>query len=158
MTTHHYTTKLTWQGNLGKGTANYRAYARDFVVQVAGKPDILGSSDPAFLGDKTRWNPEDMLLASISACHKLWYLHLCAVNHIVVIAYEDVATAVMDEGDASQAGHFVSATLAPVVTISQDSDSTLAYQLHKEAHQACFIANSLNFTVSCQPRIIIDGQ
>ncbi|MDO4250873.1 MAG: OsmC family peroxiredoxin, partial [Moraxella sp.] len=71
MTTHHYTTKLIWQGNLGKGTANYRAYARDFVVQVAGKPDILGSSDPAFLGDKTRWNPEDMLLASISACHKL---------------------------------------------------------------------------------------
>ncbi|MCR2632510.1 OsmC family peroxiredoxin, partial [Salmonella enterica] len=72
---HHYDVGVTWTGNTGKGTASYTAYARDHVIQSPGKPDIAGSADPAFRGDPARWNPEDLLVASLSACHKLWYLH-----------------------------------------------------------------------------------
>ncbi|TLU75797.1 OsmC family protein [Mannheimia varigena] len=150
MKKHTYQTTVEWVGNLGSGTSSYTAYDRDFVVSALYKPEILGSADPAFRGDKTRWNPEDMLLASISACHKLWYLHFCAVNNIIVLEYRDEAIAIMDEGSSEQAGRFLSATLKPYVRISNESDATKALVLHKNAHQACFIANSLNFPVKCE--------
>lgn len=152
---HHYRTRITWTGNLGSGTAGYRAYARDFIASIPGKPDIAGSSDPAFRGDPARWNPEDMLLAAISACHKLWYLHLCADHGIVVMAYEDDAEATMDTGSAEAPGHFVSATLKPRVTVAAGADKALALALHEKAHHACFIANSLNFPVRCHAQIIV---
>lgn len=150
---HNYQTTVEWTGNLGSGTSSYTAYGRNFTASVKGKPDILGSSDPAFRGDKSRWNPEDMLLAAISACHKLWYLHFCAENHIVVLNYCDEAEAVMDEGNEEQAGRFISATLKPKVQISPESDAIKALALHEKAHKACFIANSLNFTVVCEATI-----
>lgn len=157
MKQHLYQVIVKWVGNLGPGTSSYTTYERDFIVSASHKPDILGSSDPAFRGDKTRWNPEDMLLASISACHKLWYLHFCAVNNIVVLEYCDEAIAVMDEGGSEQAGCFLSATLKPRVRISKESDVDKALALHKNAHQACFIANSLNFPVECEATIEKDS-
>ena len=96
MTAHIYKAKLTWTGNLGEGTSGYKAYTRDYDVAFEGKPVIKGSSDPNYFGDATRHNPEDMLLAALSACHMLWYLHLCAVNRIVVTDYEDHAEGVME--------------------------------------------------------------
>ena len=150
MKQHIYQTTIEWVGNLGRGTSSYTAYERDFIASALNKPNILGSSDPAFRGDKTRWNPEDMLLASISACHKLWYLHFCAVNNILVQEYRDEAIAIMDEGSSEQAGHFISATLKPRVRISSESDAVKALALHENAHHACFIANSLNFPVKCE--------
>ena len=115
---HTYRATVEWTGNLGSGTSSYTAYSRDYTVQIAGKPDLLGSSDPAFRGDEHRHNPEDMLLAAISACHKLWYLHLCSAAGITVTAYADHAEAVMDEGDNARPGKFVKATLRPQVTIT----------------------------------------
>lgn len=103
---------VTWQGNLGAGTEDYRAYGRDHLIGAAGKADIAGSADPAFRGDATRWNPEDLLVASLSACHKLWYLHLCATSGISVLAYQDNAVGVMRE-DAARGGFFTSVTLRP---------------------------------------------
>ena len=150
---HYYQTTLEWTGNLGEGTTAYTRYERNFTAHSVGKPDILGSADPAFRGDKTRWNPEDLLLTSISACHKLWYLHLCAVNQIVVTQYLDYAEAVMDEGNEQQAGRFISAILRPKVIISKQSDLIRAKELHHEAHRLCFIANSLNFPIECEPEI-----
>lgn len=152
---HRYRTIVTWTGNRGQGTTAYTAYDRDFTASAAGKPDIAGSADPAFRGDAGRWNPEDLLLAAASACHKLWYLHLCAVNGIVVLAYTDHAEAAMDEGDAGQPGRFVSATLRPHVTIAAGGNADLALALHEQAHHACFIANSLNFPVHCEAEIQI---
>ena len=108
---HTYRATVEWTGNLGSGTSSYTAYSRDYIVQIAGKPDLLGSSDPAFRGDEHRHNPEDMLLAAVSACHKLWYLHLCSAAGITVTAYTDHAEAVMDEGSRTQPGRFVKATL-----------------------------------------------
>ena len=108
---HHYDVNVTWTGNTGKGTASYTAYSRDHVIQAPGKADIAGSADPAFRGDAARWNPEDLLVASLSACHKLWYLHLCAVEGIVVTAYRDDAQGVMRE-DPDHGGAFASVTLS----------------------------------------------
>ena len=115
---HTYRATVEWTGNLGSGTSSYTAYSRDYTVRIDGKPDLFGSSDPAFRGDEHRHNPEDMLLAAVSACHKLWYLHLCSAAGITVTAYTDHAEAVMDEGSRTQPGRFVKATLRPQVTIT----------------------------------------
>ena len=148
---HRYVTSLEWTGNLGTGTSSYRAFGRDHIHRAPGKPDIAGSSDPNFRGDAARWNPEDLLVASLSACHQLWYLHLCSTNGIVVTAYTDHA-----EGDMTVAadggGEFTSVTLRPHVTISA-GDPAKARELHQEAHRLCFIARSVNFPVNCEPTI-----
>ena len=144
---HRYATTLTWTGDTGEGTASYRAYERAYEVAAEGKPVLLGSSDPSFRGDPGRWNPEELLLASISACHQLWYLHLCAVNGVVVVAYRDEAQAVMVE-DETGGGRFERATLRPHVTIAGGSDPAKALDLHHEANAKCFVANSLNFPVA----------
>lgn len=151
--THRYTLSIRWTGNKGPGTVSYRGYSRDHVIAAQGKPDIQGSSDPAFLGDAARWNPEEMLVASLSACHKLWYLHLCATAGIHVLAYEDTPTGEMAEFPET-GGRFLSVELRPRVTVPQGSDLRLAEALHHDAHTQCFIANSVNFPVTCAPVII----
>lgn len=149
---HLYSPTVTWTGNTGAGTANYKAYSRDHVISIEGRPDIAGSSDPAFLGDKGKHNPEDLLVASVSACHMLWYLHLAAEAGIVVIAYRDQATGSMIE-DRERGGWFTGITLHPEVIIRAGGDVAKAASLHEAAHKKCFIANSLNFPVACEPAI-----
>ncbi len=148
---HHYTVKVTWTGNRGAGTSGYREYDRDHVISAEGKPDIVGSSDPAFRGDPKRWNPEELLLASISACHKLWYLHFCAVSGVVVSDYVDEpeATMVLKKDGA---GNFTEAVLKPVITLAKGDPQT-ARELHAEAHDKCFIAASVNFPIRVEPTI-----
>ena len=153
MKQHHYETSIQWTGNTGEGTKTYRSYSRDFMLTAAGKPEIAGSSDAAFRGDASRYNPEDMLIAALSSCHMLSYLHLCAVNNIVVLAYEDRATGIMEER-AGGAGVFTHVQLNPKVTISAESDPQRAEELHHKAHELCFIANSVNFPVAAKPTII----
>jgi len=149
---HQYKSLLTWTGNKGSGTKNYKVYDRNYDIIIEGKPTLAGSSDPAFRGDATRHNPEDMLLAAISSCHMLWYLHLCSVNRIVVTRYEDpaIATMVMNT-DGS--GQFSSATLYPRVTITSESDPQRAKELHHEASKMCFVARSMNFPIGHEPSI-----
>jgi len=149
--THHYQVSVAWTGNQGSGTSGYRAYRRDHVISVAGKPPIPGSSDPAFLGDAARWNPEELLVASASACHKLWYLHLCADAGVVVTAYEDQAEGTMD--DSAPQGHFTEIVLRPRVTLAAGADRALAERLHHTAHEKCYIANSVKFPIRCEPVI-----
>ena len=147
-----YSLALNWTGNTGQGTEKYQSYERAYTLNVPGKPVIVGSADPAFRGDKTCWNPEELLLASIAACHMLWYLHLCSEAHIVVFAYEDHPTGKM-QVEGAGAGRFQEVTLNPVIQISDIKQSELALSLHKTAHQKCFIANSLNFPVWLNPNI-----
>ncbi len=152
--THHYRTHVTWDGNTGRGTAAYQAYERSHTIHVDGKPPIAGSSDPAFNGDPTRHNPEELLVASLSGCHMLWYLHLCSQAGVVVCAYVDDAMGLMRETPAG-GGHFSEVRLRPAVTIAADSDPQLAETLHESAHRMCFIANSVNFPVLCEPSILV---
>ena len=147
---HRYRLGLTWTGNRGSGTSGYRDYSRDHEVTGAGKPPLLGSSDPSFRGDPARWSPEELLVAALSQCHMLWYLHLAAQAGIVVTAYADTPEAVMAER-SDGAGEFVEATLHPKVTLGDPSRVAEAAQLHHRAHDLCFIARSVNFPVACEP-------
>lgn len=146
---------MQWLGDLGSGTSDYKAYSRDFVLNCDEKPEIPGSADPVFRGDGKRWNPEDLLVASVSSCHQLWYLHLCADAGIVVTRYEDEALGEMQE-DAERGGYFTQITLQPKVTIKVGGDIVKAQQLHQRAHELCFIANSLNFPVHCEAQIFFE--
>jgi organic hydroperoxide reductase OsmC/OhrA len=150
---HRYQTQVLWTGNLGRGTASYRAYERSHEIVVEGKPLIAGSSDPAFRGDKTKYNPEELFVASLSACHMLWYLHLCAEAAIVVTDYLDQAVGTMVE-TKDGGGRFVEVVLKPVVTIALGSNQHQAEQLHQQAHHFCFLANSVNFPVLCEPLVV----
>jgi organic hydroperoxide reductase OsmC/OhrA len=150
MSNHYYKTTVTWTGNLGKGTSGYRDYERSHSVNVDGKTAILCSSDPAFRGDRTRYNPEELLVASLSSCHMLWYLHLCAEAGVVVVDYTDAAIGTMLE-TPDGGGHFTGVTLYPKVKVSDESMIDNANELHHKANKLCFIANSCNFAVLHQP-------
>ena len=155
--THTYTCSTTWTGNTGKGTASYKAYSRDHVYSSPGKPDLPGSSDPAFRGDARRYNPEELLVASLSSCHMLWYLHLCADAGVTVLAYRDEAKGTMAE-DAAKGGYFTAVTLYPKVTIAKGGDAARARQLHYAAHEKCYIAKSVNFPVTCEAEVTVSGE
>jgi organic hydroperoxide reductase OsmC/OhrA len=150
---HFYPIRMRWTGNTGQGTREYRGYQRAHEYSVEGKPVIPGSSDPNFRGDATRYNPEELLVMSLSSCHMLWYLHLCAEAKIVVTAYEDQAVGTMVE-DQERGGFFTEVVLKPTVTIEAGSDQARAEQLHEKAHHLCFVANSVNFPVRCEPRTL----
>jgi organic hydroperoxide reductase OsmC/OhrA len=150
---HHYCIQVKWTGNLGEGTSSYRAYSRNHEISAAGKRIALpGSSDPSFRGDPERYNPEELLVSSLSTCHLLWYLHLCAQAKIVVLEYADEASGVMEEG-SDGGGRFAEVMLKPQIVIAAGGDLDQAHALHDRAHHLCFIANSVNFPVRCEPRI-----
>ncbi|MEQ1736657.1 MAG: OsmC family protein [Rhodoglobus sp.] len=152
---HLFEVQVQWQGNRGTGTSDYRSYDRDHLVTSVGNPPILVSSDRVFHGSAERWNPEEMLVAALSQCHMLSYLHVAASNGIVVEEYRDEASGVMKQ-TANGGGHFTSVTLRPVMTISA-GDPALALALHHEASEKCFIAASVNFAVHHEPTINLAG-
>jgi organic hydroperoxide reductase OsmC/OhrA len=150
--THRYAVAVKWTGNTGTGTSGYKNYERRYdILGEDLKPPIPGSSDPTFRGDAARWNPEELLVAALSACHKLWYLHLCALAGVVVVEYIDRAEGFMEE-TPDGSGRFVRAILRPEVTVAAGSDLAKARELHPEAHAKCFIANSVNFPVEHEPQ------
>lgn len=157
---HRYRLSLDWTGNLGSGTSGYCDYARDHAIGGDGKPPIPGSSDPAFRGDATRWNPEELLVASLSACHQLWFLHLASDAGLCVTAYHDDAEGLMTEGQDG-AGQFTEVVLQPRVTLAvchDAADLDRANDLHEKAHALCFIARSVKFPVHCKPRASLATQ
>jgi organic hydroperoxide reductase OsmC/OhrA len=147
---HHYKTTTRWTGNKGTGTSDYKSYERSHVISVDGKPDIEGSSDPAFRGDKAKHNPEDLMVSALSSCHMLWYLHFCAVNGVVITNYEDNAIGTMVENEDGS-GQFTQVILNPIVIVKENSMLEKANELHYNAHHACFIARSVNFEVKLSP-------
>ncbi|HZQ53669.1 MAG TPA: OsmC family protein [Bryobacteraceae bacterium] len=155
MKTHSYETRVVWTGNSGSGTSSYRAYSRNHEISAPNKPVLAGSSDPVFRGDPNRYNPEELLVASASACHMLSYLHVCAVNHVNVISYTDTAQGIMQENEDG-GGHFTEILLRPAVRISKDSDPALAARLHADAHRNCFIASSVRFPIKAEPQITVE--
>lgn len=147
---HRYEVDVTWTGNLGPGTSSYRSYRRDHEVAADGKPIIPGSSDPAFRGDRSRWNPEELLVVALSQCHMLFVLHLAADTGVVITGYRDHAAGHMAE-DESGAGRFTEVVLRPEVVVAEPSMVAKMDDIHHRAHELCFIANSVNFPVRCQP-------
>jgi organic hydroperoxide reductase OsmC/OhrA len=154
---HRYEIQMDWTGNDGEGTKTYHSYRRDHTIHAAGKPEIPGSSDPNFRGDPTRYNPEELLVASLSSCHMLWYLHLCSVNQVTVLDYRDSATGTMAEREDGS-GEFTRVVLRPRVTIAAGCDRAKALALHDDAHHFCFIANSVKFPVDVEAEILVAGK
>ncbi|MFI1919466.1 OsmC family protein [Nocardia sp. NPDC020380] len=144
MAEHAYEVETTWSG----ATTDYRSYSRNHELLTAGRPPILATADPKFRGDRDRWNPEQLLVASLSDCHMLWYLHLCAEAGVVVTGYHDRAVGVMDSE------RFLEVTLRPEVTVTEPGMIEAAERLHHDAHAKCFIANSVNFPVTHEPKIV----
>jgi len=146
---HHYTLDLLWQGD---HTRDYDSYTREHHVRIAGKPDLIATADPAYRGDATKHNPEDLLLASLSGCHLLTYLALCARARINVLAYRDRAEGTLlltkDGG-----GHFTEVVLRPGVVVADERMLEKARHFHGEVHKYCFIARSVNFPVRCEAEV-----
>jgi organic hydroperoxide reductase OsmC/OhrA len=149
---HHFAVSLRWTGNRGTGTSGPRDFSREHLLQIEGKPDLLGSAAPVFRGDADRWNPEELLIAALAQCHMMSYFYVAARDGIVVTDYTDAATGTIQMQGAG--GRFTSVTLRPRMTISA-GDLDLAYRLHDEAEQLCFIAQSVNFPVAHEPEITV---
>ncbi len=149
---HRYEIKLTWTGAAQGPTQNYKSYSREYRIEAPGKPTLAASADPAFRGDAALYNPEDLLVASLSGCHMLTYLAYCALQGIAVVAYEDPASGTMvQEGSG---GRFTEVVLRPRVTVATGTDMDKARALHEKAHADCFVANSVNFPVRNEPEIV----
>ncbi len=139
---HSYATTTTWTAGRAHETV------------ADGRPVLLGSSDPAFRGDASRWNPELLLVAALSQCHLLWYLHLCRDADVVVVGYVDEASGVMAE-EADGGGRFEDVVLRPAVTVAEAGMVDRALSLHERAHELCFIARSVNFPVRHEPSVVV---
>ncbi|GHD01783.1 OsmC family protein [Zhihengliuella salsuginis] len=152
LSSHRYEIGIEWTGARGTGTSSYRSYGRDHVIRAAGLPDLAGTADPTFHGDRDRWNPEQLLLAALSQCHMLSYLHVAVKHGVVVTGYTDDA-----EGELrlnrDGSGEFASALLRPRVQLADESQRELADELHEQANRVCFIARSVNFDVRHEPRL-----
>lgn len=153
MKSHQYDVRVQWTGNLGEGTKTYVGYGREHTIGSEGKAQIPASSDPAFRGDPTRYNPEELLVASLSSCHMLWYLHLCSSEKVIVLEYEDRAVGYMVE-HKDGSGEFTKVVLRPKVRIAPGSDASKAADLHHNAHKFCFVARSVKFPVEVVPEIL----
>lgn len=150
---HHFKANIRWTGNTGHGTTDARAYERSHEISIENKALIKGSSDPAFRGDGSKHNPEDMLISALSSCHMLWYLHLCADAGVVVQEYTDRVEGKMTESPDG-GGHFTEVTLNPTVIVEHPDMIEKANELHHLANAKCFIANSVNFPVRHNPQAI----
>jgi organic hydroperoxide reductase OsmC/OhrA len=155
---HHYQVTVTWTGNTGAGTTDYNDYSRSFDLEAVGPQVIAGSSDAVFHGERERWNPEQLLVGSLAACHKLWFLHLAAVAGVIVTSYIDHAEGTMRTVPGAETGRFESVTLRPIVTVTTDSNADLIPALHEDAHRRCFIANSVNFPVHCEGIVVRESE
>ncbi|NHC12719.1 OsmC family protein [Motilibacter deserti] len=154
--THSYAVDVTWTGNLGSGTSAYRAYSRDCVLQAEGKPPVEASADVAYRGAADRWNPEELLVAALSQCHLLWYLHLCADAGVHVTAYRDGASGTLAlTPDGS--GAFREVVLRPHVVVASPDSVVTARALHAEAGRMCFLARSMAFPVRHEPTVVAAG-
>jgi organic hydroperoxide reductase OsmC/OhrA len=159
MSDHQYQLKMQWTGNLGTGTSHYRAYERKHTISFANKPDLLASADPTFRGEPTRYNPEELLLAALSGCHMMSFLHVCVNAGVVVTAYEDHAIGSMVV-NPDGSGRFIAVVLNPIVTVADVSMMNQMTDLHHKANQLCFIANSCNFPVThvatCKIKCVVE--
>jgi len=150
---HHFSARLTWTGAASGATRSYETYSRDHLIEVPGKPPLPGSADAVFRGDASRHNPEDLLVASLAACHMLTYLAQAARAGVCVVAYADDASGTMQLHNGKM--RFTEVSLRPQVVIAAGGDQAQAQRLHQQAHEDCFIANSVNFPISCDARVSV---
>jgi len=151
MSNDNFLIQLQWQP--GDNNFTYNDYSREYSIDSEGKPQLIASAAPAYKGSTAHYNPEELLVASLSGCHMLSYLALAANSKIQVLSYSDQADGALEK--QGMAFKFKEVTLRPRITISADSDQQKALGLHDKAHNICFIANSVNFPIHVQPEIVL---
>jgi organic hydroperoxide reductase OsmC/OhrA len=152
---HSFAIAVTWSGNRGTGTSGYKDYDRAHLVAAEGKESIAGSAAKVFHGDAVKWNPEEMLVAALSQCHMLSFLHVATSTGVVVQSYQDEASGILTT-NAEGGGSMTSVTLRPRVEISAGTPAQVV-ALHHRARELCFIANSINFPLLHEPETIVLG-
>jgi len=149
---HRYDVRTLWSADEAGPPKSLDSFSRAHRIEIAGKRAIEASSDPSFRGDPALHNPEDLLVASLSSCHMLWYLVLCVARKVPILAYADEAYGIMAE--TPRPGRFVEVVLRPKVTVAKGADLALAAKLHERAHAECFVANSVNFPIRHEATIV----
>ncbi len=137
MNVHIYRTDLAWSGSTGQG---YRSYDRTHSVRMGDTPSLTLSADPAFRGDPSLPNPEQLLLAAASSCQLLSFLAVAARAGVDVVAYTDAARAIMP-GDAVPVR--ITAISLHVSVVVRGADEQTVRRLLEEAHEQCYIASTL---------------
>jgi organic hydroperoxide reductase OsmC/OhrA len=144
---HHYPLQLHWTGNTLDGT-----YNRNATVTTAGKQPLAVSSAPEYVGDATRWNPEDLLGTALATCHMLTFLALCAKAKVEVVGYEDHAEAILDTVD--KVTRVTQVHLRPVIRVTRGTSMAKVVELFEKAHKYCFVANSVTCEAVLAPRVV----
>lgn len=153
---HSFLVDLNWPEEVTNPDQNdTKVSAKNHTISITGKEGLKVSAAKAFKGDPTKYNPEDLLLSSLTSCHMMSYLYVCQKNKIQVRSYSDHAEAIL-EVNSDGSGRITKVILRPTVTIPPTADINLAQSLHKEASKLCFIANSCNFEIVYEPKILVD--
>jgi organic hydroperoxide reductase OsmC/OhrA len=150
----HYTAEILWE----RGTQDFlgNRYSRRHALRFDGGAELAGSSSshvvPLPLSDASAVDPEEMFVASLSSCHMLWFLSIAAKNKFCVDRYVDAATGEMAKNENSKLVMSI-VTLKPEVTFSGERKPTRAQldAMHHEAHEECYLANSVKSEVRCAP-------
>lgn len=143
-----FETRVRWTGAYVPGQTGARSYGRDMQVEPAGKPPIAGSAGARYFGDDSRYNPEDLMLASLAECHLLTYLALATKAGVRFESLAIDITGVL--GSVGGKTRFVRATLRPTAVLVPGADRAVADALHREAHEQCFMSNSINFPITIE--------
>ncbi|MGV0957916.1 OsmC family protein [Empedobacter falsenii] len=143
---HLFKVALNWMKKDNISSSLSRIYTKSHHISIEGKPDLEVSAAKAFKGDPNLYNPEDLLLSSLTSCHMMSYLYCCMQYKIEVISYQDHSEATL-QVNPDGSGKIVKVDLFPEIIISDSSQIELALSLHKKANELCFIANSCNFPV-----------
>ena len=150
-----YTTETIWL----RGDQDFlnNRYSRRHTLRFDAGFDVPGSSSPhvvpAPYSDPAAVDPEEAFVSSLSSCHMLWFLAIAAKRKFVVDSYWDVAVGIMEKNSQGKLAMTL-VTLRPAAQFSGDKLPSRVQldQMHHEAHQECFIANSVKTEVRCEPR------
>ena len=153
----HYTAETIWtRGEAGREDFVANRYSRRHLLRFDGGVEVPGSSSPHVVpmpySDPAALDPEEAFVSSLSSCHMLWFLSLAAGEGFCVDRYADAATGVMKKNEAGRVAMTV-VILHPSVEFSGARLPSRGdiERLHHEAHEACFIANSVKTEVRCEP-------
>ena len=146
--THTFFSHLDWSGAAKGATHEVATLNRALDVTIDGTT-IPMSSAPAFGGDPLRVNPEQLYVASLSACHALTFLFLAARDHLLVTMYSDDAAGELAMVDGKMRMAVVK--LRPQITLDPGADVDKARALVEKAHRQCFIGNSVLARVEVEP-------
>ena len=142
-----YDVTLRWQGSTSD-----EDYPRSGEAMSKGKPSIAISAGSSFGGDDTRWNPEDLFGASLSACHMLTFLALARKVRLDVRRYDENATVTLDNSE--KVARVGKVKLSPTIRVAPGTELAKVLEMFQKAGKYCYIAQSTTAEVILEPLIL----